>query len=83
MVNNQRCLATRFLGNVPAAMNSHATRELLLETVFSTRSVQRGYTEDTPETRPPAADPGVSEDGNVRRGPDSTAQAMRASGTRS
>jgi hypothetical protein len=27
-------------------MNTHATIQLLLETVFSTRSLQRGYKED-------------------------------------
>jgi hypothetical protein len=31
--------------HVPAATNTHATIEVLLETVFSTRSVQRGYKE--------------------------------------
>jgi hypothetical protein len=31
---------------VPAAMGTHATIEALLETVFSTLSVQRGYKED-------------------------------------
>jgi hypothetical protein len=34
--------------HIPAATNAHATMELLLETVFSTRSVQRGYKEDNP-----------------------------------
>jgi hypothetical protein len=32
--------------NVPAATNTHSTIELLLETVFSTRSVQKVYKED-------------------------------------
>jgi hypothetical protein len=32
--------------HVPAATNMHATIVLLLETVFSTRSVQMGYDED-------------------------------------
>jgi hypothetical protein len=32
--------------HVPAAMNTHATTELLLETVFSNRAVQRSYKED-------------------------------------
>jgi hypothetical protein len=32
--------------HIPAAMNSHTTIELLLETVFSTRSVQSGYKEE-------------------------------------
>jgi uncharacterized NAD(P)/FAD-binding protein YdhS len=32
--------------HVPAATNTHATIEVLLETV-STRSVQRGYKEDS------------------------------------
>jgi hypothetical protein len=32
--------------HVPAAMNTHSTIELLLETAFSTRSVQSGYKED-------------------------------------
>jgi hypothetical protein len=31
---------------VPAAMNKHATIQLLFETVFSARSVQSGYKED-------------------------------------
>jgi hypothetical protein len=30
----------------PAATNTHTTIELLLETEFSTRSVQSGYKED-------------------------------------
>jgi hypothetical protein len=32
--------------HVPAATDTHATIEVLLKTVFSTRSVQRGYRED-------------------------------------
>jgi hypothetical protein len=32
--------------HVPAATNTNTARELLLETVFSTRSVQNGYKED-------------------------------------
>jgi stage III sporulation protein SpoIIIAA len=32
--------------HVPAATDTHATIEELLETVFYTRSVQRGYKED-------------------------------------
>jgi hypothetical protein len=45
--NKQRCYARQRIGkHVPAAMNTYATIELLLETVFSTRSVQRGYNED-------------------------------------
>jgi hypothetical protein len=32
--------------HIPAAMNMNTTTELLLETVFSTRSVQSGYKED-------------------------------------
>jgi hypothetical protein len=32
--------------HVPAAMNTHAKIELLLETAFFTRSVQRVYKED-------------------------------------
>jgi hypothetical protein len=32
--------------HVPAATNTHATIELLLETVFSTRSMQMAYNED-------------------------------------
>jgi hypothetical protein len=32
---------------VPTATNTHATIELLLETVFSTRSLQSGYKKDT------------------------------------
>jgi hypothetical protein len=32
--------------HVPAATSTHTTVELLLETVFSTRSVQSGYKED-------------------------------------
>jgi hypothetical protein len=31
--------------HVPAAMDTHATVEVLLETVFSTRSVQKSYKE--------------------------------------
>jgi hypothetical protein len=33
--------------HVPAATDTHATIEVLLETVFSTRSVRRGYKEET------------------------------------
>jgi ParB-like chromosome segregation protein Spo0J len=36
--------------HVPAATDTHATIEVLLETVFSTRSMQRGYKEDTAES---------------------------------
>jgi hypothetical protein len=36
----------RLSKNIPAATDTHATIEVLLETVFSTRSVQRGYKED-------------------------------------
>jgi hypothetical protein len=32
--------------HVPAAMNTYTKIELLLETVFPTRSVQSGYEED-------------------------------------
>jgi hypothetical protein len=32
--------------HVPATMDKHAAIEVLLETMFYTRSVQRGYTED-------------------------------------
>jgi ParB-like chromosome segregation protein Spo0J len=32
--------------HVPAAMDTYVTIEVLLETVFSTRSVQRGHKED-------------------------------------
>jgi hypothetical protein len=32
--------------NVPAATDKHATIEVLLETVFSIQSAQRGYKED-------------------------------------
>jgi hypothetical protein len=32
--------------HVPAATNTHTTIELLLETVFSARSIQSGYTEE-------------------------------------
>jgi hypothetical protein len=32
--------------HVPLATDTHATIEVLLETVFSTQSVQRGYKED-------------------------------------
>jgi hypothetical protein len=32
--------------HVPVATDTHATIEVLLETVFSSRSVQRGYEED-------------------------------------
>jgi hypothetical protein len=31
---------------VPAATNTHVILKLLLETVFSTRPIQRGYKED-------------------------------------
>jgi hypothetical protein len=33
--------------HVPAATNMHTTIELLLETVFSARSMQSGYKEDS------------------------------------
>jgi hypothetical protein len=33
--------------DVPAVTNTHATIEVLLETVVSTRSVQSGYKEDS------------------------------------
>jgi hypothetical protein len=36
----------RIAKHVPAATNTNITIELLLETVFSTRSVQYGYKED-------------------------------------
>jgi hypothetical protein len=36
----------RLCKHVPAATDTHAAIEILLETVFSTRSVQRGYEED-------------------------------------
>jgi hypothetical protein len=36
----------RISKHVPAATNTHATIELLLETMFSTQSVQRGHKED-------------------------------------
>jgi hypothetical protein len=32
--------------HIPAATNMHATIELLLETLFSTQSVQRSHKED-------------------------------------
>jgi hypothetical protein len=32
--------------HIPVPTNTHTTTELLLETVFSTRSVQSGYKED-------------------------------------
>jgi hypothetical protein len=32
--------------HIPAGTNTYATMELLLEAVFSARSVQRGYKED-------------------------------------
>jgi hypothetical protein len=32
--------------HIPAATNTHTTLELLLESVFSTRSVQSGYKDD-------------------------------------
>jgi hypothetical protein len=42
-----RAVSRQWLGtHVPAATGTHATIELLLETVFSTRSVQRIYKED-------------------------------------
>jgi hypothetical protein len=40
-------VSRQWLGkHVPAATDMHATIEVLLETVFSTRPVQRGYKED-------------------------------------
>jgi hypothetical protein len=33
--------------HIPVVTNMHATIELLLETVFSTWSMQRGYKEDS------------------------------------
>jgi hypothetical protein len=40
------------LGNyIPAATDTNATIEVLLETVFSTRSVERGYKEDNLRNR--------------------------------
>jgi hypothetical protein len=36
----------RISKHVPVATNTHATLEFLLETAFSTRSVQMGYKED-------------------------------------
>jgi hypothetical protein len=36
----------RLRKHVPAATDTHATIEVLLEIVFSTRSVQKGYEED-------------------------------------
>jgi hypothetical protein len=40
-------VSTQRLGKyVPAATYNHATLEILLETMFSTRSVHRGYKED-------------------------------------
>jgi hypothetical protein len=48
--NKQRCYATRFQTtdhkHVPVAMNINTTIELLLETMFSTQSVQIGYKKD-------------------------------------
>jgi hypothetical protein len=37
--------------HVPAATDKHATKEALLKTVFSTRSVQWGYKEDNWATK--------------------------------
>jgi hypothetical protein len=42
----QRVSRQRIGKHVPAATNTNTTIELLLETVFSTRSVQSGYEED-------------------------------------
>jgi hypothetical protein len=40
-------VSRRWIGkHVPAATNTNTILELLLETVFSTRSVQWGYKED-------------------------------------
>jgi hypothetical protein len=40
-------VSRQWLSNhISAATDTHATVEVLLETVFSTRSVQRGYKED-------------------------------------
>jgi hypothetical protein len=36
----------QFGKQVPAAKDTHATIEVLLEMLFSTQSVQRGYKED-------------------------------------
>jgi hypothetical protein len=42
-----RAICRQRLGkHVPAATDTHATIQILLETVFSTRSVQRGYKEN-------------------------------------
>jgi hypothetical protein len=37
----------RFGEHIPAATDTHAKIEVLFETVFSARSVQRGYKEDS------------------------------------
>jgi hypothetical protein len=42
-----KAVSKQWLGeHIPAATDTHAIIEVLLETVFSTRSVQRGYKED-------------------------------------
>jgi hypothetical protein len=52
MLQKHRILACRavsrqrFAKHVPTATDTHATIKVLLETVFSTRFVQRGYKED-------------------------------------
>jgi hypothetical protein len=48
--NNVACRAVyrqRRGKHVPSATDKHATLEVRLETVFSTRSVQNGYKEDS------------------------------------
>jgi hypothetical protein len=48
LANGSETFVSRRLGkNVPAASDTHATIEVLLEVVFSTRAVQRGYKKTT------------------------------------
>jgi hypothetical protein len=44
--NKQTVTRQRLVKHVPAARNTHETIGLLLKTVFSARSMQRGYEED-------------------------------------
>jgi hypothetical protein len=51
----------RLSKHVPTAMDAHTTIEVLLETVFSTRSVQRDYKEDNWDNRVSSAREAVKE----------------------
>jgi hypothetical protein len=61
--------------HVPAAKDTHATIEVLLGTVFSTRSVQRRYMEDKWDNRVSSVRESVKKRGSwegaaVQRGPE-------------